>query len=666
MLLVFVALILPQVLSAQTQAEVQARYDSQRNRILSDINVSQATIDKTDAFMKAEDANRQPNEPHSETYIEYQRERIAAALNIKVLKMQLDQLQSQYHADMQAAQQYELELKKQQEAQRKAELKKKQQAEQTRKQAEEDAKREKLKQQQEAEEAKRREQQRIEDERRRQEDEARRQIVAAEATADYMQKTEVQTQNKHANVEFHSARMQEVYDRTVQTRNTENYGRVRDAEGLKLSDAERAKRASLSRNQKLRPSSGPVLYKDQYASAIPYEKRDSVIAAYYAEKRIEDSLILAEQTYNPEKLSHGLYHDVYRVFFADSSVRAAISKDQAVLFDKEIKEMDIDDVRYREYFYGDYHELSVLADYSYLDGDLSLPGDWTDLKDDPKVGNVIKDIIADGGFDAGLKWSVHKKGDRYVLAFAGTDFIKEPYSIEKLSAFLKDAYADYDGTFNSNTPQVKIAGTVVQRLVQEAGIPLDQLEFTGHSLGGRLASEMSVKFGCPATTFNGAGVSPETYKIYEFQQKNAKPGWRGHIRNVVSVNDPLTVLQKHASGATNEYVAALPKEQIEVLHKTFSETLSSEEGSALMKTLESSSPLGKAAGSVIRGLDSFFEKANTINKYYNRDYRQIGGVLTVEEAMSGHSIKPLSESLDRRKKSCHDEVNSRMATPAVQ
>ena len=105
MLLVFVALILPQVLSAQTQAEVQARYDSQRNRILSDINVSQATIDKTDAFMKAEDANRQPNEPHSETYIEYQRERIAAALNIKVLKMQLDQLQSQYHADMQAAQQ---------------------------------------------------------------------------------------------------------------------------------------------------------------------------------------------------------------------------------------------------------------------------------------------------------------------------------------------------------------------------------------------------------------------------------------------------------------------------------------------------------------------------------------------------------------------------------
>lgn len=662
-LLVFVALMLPQMLSAQTQAEVRARYESQRNSILNEINESQATLDRMASLMAAEDAYRQPHEPHSEAYLQYQRESLAAALNVKVLNIQLERLQSNYDADMQAALKYEQELKRQQEAQRKADAKKKQQAADDAKRKKQAAQEEeRIRQQQAAEAARLRELKRQEEEAKRREEEAmRREAAAAQATAEYMQRTEEQTQNKHANVEFHSARMQEVYDRTVHVRKMENYGQVRDAEGLKLSEAERSRRAARVINSKLRPGGAPEVYDGYFylgdEPGVAYADRDSVVAAYYREKRIEDSLLLAEPIYNPEKLSHGFFSELYHAFFADSSVNAATAREQAFLFDKEIAKMDVNDVRYMEHFYGDYHELSVLADYSYLDGDLALPKDWTDLKDDPKVGKVIKDIIADGGFDAGLKWSIHKKGDRYVLAFAGTDFIKKPYTIEGISEFLNDAYTDYEGTFHSNAPQVKIAGTVVQRLVQEAGIPLEKLEFTGHSLGGRLASEMSVKFGCPATTFNGAGVSPETYKIYEFQQKNAKSGWRGHIRNVVAANDMLTVLQKHASGATNEYVAALPKEQIEILHKTFSETLSSEEGESLMTLL------GKGTAGVIRGLDAFFAKAHTINKYYNRDYRQIGGILMIDEAMSGHSIRPLSETLERRKQSCHDEVNSRMTTP---
>ncbi len=100
--------------------------------------------------------------------------------------------------------------------------------------------------------------------------------------------------------------------------------------------------------------------------------------------------------------------------------------------------------------------------------------------------------------------------------------------------------------------------TLAKGLVQSVGA--DHVSFTGHSLGGRLAAVSSVATGCPAVTFDAAGVSNSElavalgakgqyvsllpYVTGDFSRARSQA--EGDIVNVSLESDPLTLLQKLA------------------------------------------------------------------------------------------------------------------------
>lgn len=333
-------------------------------------------------------------------------------------------------------------------------------------------------------------------------------------------------------------------------------------------------------------------------------------------------------------------------------------------FEARISDMSQDSLDYLNQTYQDYSDLSGIAGYSYQDG-IPLPNGWEDLgQQDPAIQRIIDDVGIKGGNSSGLKFSVLKKAgeDKYVVAFAGTDFPIKWTELYQDKEFLKDARADVQGMFSQDEEQIKLAKAAVQRLCKEGGIPLENMEFTGHSLGGRLAAEMSVQYARPATTFNAAGVSEETRKQYEYLLAHSKNHYTG-VRNVVAEHDFLTNFQSMGSGAKNEYIAALPKEEIKIIHETISGTLSSTEGKVAKKALDVAGPLGTGASRVIDGVDTAFTWADRFNEYYNRDYRALGGKVVLPDGKNGisgeaHGINFVSELLNRR----HNAIENRLNT----
>jgi hypothetical protein len=181
---------------------------------------------------------------------------------------------------------------------------------------------------------------------------------------------------------------------------------------------------------------------------------------------------------------------------------------------------------------------------------------------------------------------------------------------------------------------------------------LEKLEFTGHSLGGRLAAEASVHFGRPATTFNAAGVNENTRKDYEYLSSHSKSRYLG-VRNVAAESDILTNAQTFASGVKNEYIAALPKTPISVLHNTISGTLSSPMGKMAKNALKMAGPLGSTTNRAIDVANTTVSWMDKFNKYYNRDYRALGGTLILPDgkgiiSSDAHKILFLKELIDNR------------------
>jgi hypothetical protein len=318
-------------------------------------------------------------------------------------------------------------------------------------------------------------------------------------------------------------------------------------------------------------------------------------------------------------------------------------------FKGRVQALPTEERNYLKDVFGDLADLAYLANYSYKDESASLPQGWVDLgEQDPEIAAILQDTSTDGLLSSGLKCSLVAKDDRQVLVFAGTDFPSSWRSFDQIMDFFIDAYEDVYGALNTDASQVVRAEKVVAELIEAGHVDEDELEFAGHSLGGRLASEMSVIYGCPAVVFNAAGVSPDVYQKYEDARTAGDEEWRGYVLDVVSANDPLTVAQKYMSGKNDPFTSK------------FAKILSSEKSTVDEIVSLGLDILGAVVDNVT-GNDKVTSKVKSVaNEYgeavdrlYERDYRAIGTKLPVRENLTGHGIKDLADALRERAQMCN-------------
>jgi hypothetical protein len=140
-------------------------------------------------------------------------------------------------------------------------------------------------------------------------------------------------------------------------------------------------------------------------------------------------------------------------------------------------------------------QLADLSEAVY-DPNKKTTGDWTRLSDDElraadiDPGRLINE-------DSGLKSDLYKnsKGE-VVLAYAGTEN-------------WTDVWVDAKQALGFETDQYKQAAELAEKAIDAFG---DKLSFTGHSLGGALATQAAAITGLLAVVYNPAGLHDNTLK----------------------------------------------------------------------------------------------------------------------------------------------------------
>lgn len=131
----------------------------------------------------------------------------------------------------------------------------------------------------------------------------------------------------------------------------------------------------------------------------------------------------------------------------------------------------------------------------------------------------------------GFRAAVYVKDGQYVVAFAGTDPTE-----------LGDLGADIEQGLGFDSPQYEMARSLGLKLAEQLG---DDVVFTGHSLGGGLASFAALATGGTAVTFNAAGLHDETIRSAGLDPDAARQtAANGQIRAFRNHNDPLTAAQE--------------------------------------------------------------------------------------------------------------------------
>lgn len=373
----------------------------------------------------------------------------------------------------------------------------------------------------------------------------------------------------------------------------------------------------------------------------------------YADPRLRDATLLKEGLiYYGEDPQDDDFDDMYYAFAAGEAEMVAASALALDGFSTKVDQLSRRDRRYLYDVFTDLADLAEMANYAYKDAPVAIPEGWEDIGvHDPKVMEIFDMNLVSGFVAGGLKCSLMAKGERKVLVFAGTDFPASWKSYEQVLGFIADAYEDVYGALNKDASQVKLASEIVDELLAAGIVTKDKLEFAGHSLGGRLASEMSVRYGCPAVVFNAAGVSPEIYQIYEDARAAAGEQWRGYVLDVVSANDPLTCAQKYMSGQTDPFstrfakVMSSDKNTVDELVSLGLDLLGSIVNNVMgdTKVVSKVKQIRNEYGEVVE---------ECIEEYYERDYRAIGAVMPVRENMAGHGIGDLAVALRERAQIC--------------
>lgn len=376
---------------------------------------------------------------------------------------------------------------------------------------------------------------------------------------------------------------------------------------------------------------------------------DRKLPECYKDPAYRDKVLLANNVASYGRdTQQALFEDMRYAFLAEERELAIAESSSMNAFKASLKDVSEEDLKFMKYVYKEYAQLAVVSEYAYKDSDVQLPKGWVDMaQEDPSLDSIMRVYADESHLSTGLKCSLLSKDDRHVLAFAGTDFPADWKDFKQVLDFAKDAYEDLDGAFNDDANQVAIASGLVEKLILEKKVDKDRLEFTGHSLGGRLASEMAARYGRPAVVFNAAGVAPGMYGRYEAIRAETPQEWKGYIVDITSANDQLTCLQKYLSGSSDPYMSALAS------------GVSSD--SSVVENLLS---IGKSIWNIVTdkaasSSDIFETISSVMGDYYNRDYRALGANLILRESMSGHSIKPLSDYLEARSDACAKELRRR-------
>ena len=138
-------------------------------------------------------------------------------------------------------------------------------------------------------------------------------------------------------------------------------------------------------------------------------------------------------------------------------------------------------------------DYARLAQAAYEEGD-PIPDGWRKVDADElkKLGIDPSELDTANGMQA----TIYQNADgKYVLAFRGTEPSRQP---------ALDIANDIEGGV-STSPQVLEAINLSTKLAKAVG--RENVDFTGHSLGGELASAGALATGGKAVTFNAAGLS---------------------------------------------------------------------------------------------------------------------------------------------------------------
>src|SRR5712692_5977375 len=154
----------------------------------------------------------------------------------------------------------------------------------------------------------------------------------------------------------------------------------------------------------------------------------------------------------------------------------------------------------------------------YYDGNIPglLPKGVTRLSDtevsalgiNPEKLSGDKKLSGDNGYFAALYRNENTAS--YVLANRGTEMTHG-----------NDWWTNFAQEFGFAAPQYKQAVQVGQEAFEALKAQGETLSFTGHSLGGGLASAQALATGAQATTFNAAGLSAGTIARYNLDTTNA-------------------------------------------------------------------------------------------------------------------------------------------------
>lgn len=162
------------------------------------------------------------------------------------------------------------------------------------------------------------------------------------------------------------------------------------------------------------------------------------------------------------------------------------------------------------------------------------PGDHPDHLVDANGNRVNIDPASLEDPSSGFRASIYQNQQgQYVVAYAGTDPSQFP-----------DIKADASQAFGLGAKQYNEATALAKQA--EVAFGQGNVAFTGHSLGGGLASAAALATDATAVTFNSAGLSNQTLRDLGFNPNAAREDLAdsGQVRRYVVDSDPLTLAQQ--------------------------------------------------------------------------------------------------------------------------